>query len=44
MRSPADEPNPAEADDDALFDQLPAFDVVDGELMPRAPGSRGAWR
>lgn len=44
MRSPADEPNPAEVDEDALFDQLPAFDIIDGELMPRAPGSRGARR
>ncbi|WP_263598654.1 hypothetical protein [Microbacterium pullorum] len=44
MRSSADEPNPADADEDALFDQLPAFDIIDGELMPRAPGWRSSRR
>lgn len=39
---PDDEPAPMSpgADDDDLFADLPAFDVIDGELMPRAR-SRG---
>ncbi|MCR2794044.1 hypothetical protein NQ156_13295 [Microbacterium sp. zg.Y625] len=37
MRDPADEPSPAEtqASAEALFADLPEFDVVDGELLPR---------
>lgn len=36
-------PNPPDAADtaDELFADLPAFDIVDGELMPRPP-RRGA--
>ncbi len=37
MRYPSDEPNAAETDARAaaLFAELPEFDVVDGELLPR---------
>lgn len=37
MRYPSDEPSPAETEARAaaLFAELPEFDVVDGELLPR---------
>ncbi|MEH3088329.1 MAG: hypothetical protein PGN24_01620 [Microbacterium arborescens] len=35
----ASEPQSPDAVDDDLFADLPAFDVIDGELMPRAPRS-----
>ncbi|GAD34881.1 hypothetical protein MTS1_02252 [Microbacterium sp. TS-1] len=31
------EPKPTGSLDEDVFADLPAFDVVDGELMPRAP-------
>jgi len=34
------EPRGAGPLDDDVFADLPAFDVVDGELMPRAPKRR----
>ncbi len=32
---PADPPEP-QSSEEALFAEIPAFDVVDGELMPRS--------
>ncbi len=38
---PSPEPPEPQPGNEALFAEIPAFDVVDGELMPRQGRARG---